>query len=298
MQKIYLVSYMKEEFKYVGSKDKNYFEGWYFKHTSKDYSFACIPGICKDYAFIQIIDNNKSMYFKYDLKDFKYVDDTIWIGENKFNLNGIELNIYKDKYSISCNIEYTNHIYYKSNIMGPFSKFNMECNHCIICLKTDINGYIKIGDKTYIFESDLGYIEKDRGTSFPKKYMWLQANDKKSSIFLANAVIPLMGIKFLGHICVLYANGKEYKFATYNFSKITKQIKNKNGMYVKLVKGKYTLEINASISNEYKLKSPKNGCMENQISEAMGEEINLILRKKDKIIYSKKYENGAVEYNL
>ena len=74
---------------------RSFFEGWYFKHQSKDGSIAFIPGIniTKDgtkYSFIQVITKDKSYNINYDFKDFSISQDklTIKIKDNIFSTKG------------------------------------------------------------------------------------------------------------------------------------------------------------------------------------------------------------------
>ena len=85
-------------------KKKKFFEGWYYKIVSKDqdHAFAFIPGIAMDenglkQAFIQILDGKKfnSNYIKFSFDKFKsnpLVHD-VRIGNNRFKLNSIELDL-------------------------------------------------------------------------------------------------------------------------------------------------------------------------------------------------------------
>ena len=56
------------------------------------------------------------------------------------------------------------------------------------------------------FENGRGYIEKDWGTSFPKKYCWIQCNNfasSEDSLFFSIAHIPFLGFEFMGFIGIL-----------------------------------------------------------------------------------------------
>lgn len=93
--------------------------------------------------------------------------DKIHIDIHDINQN---LKVYGEiKYSNTKNIN-TN--LFHPNIMGPFSYFQfMECNHAILSMKNIVNGLININQNKIIFNNDAGYIEKDWGYSFPKKYI-------------------------------------------------------------------------------------------------------------------------------
>lgn len=167
------------------NKKKNYFEGWYFKNTNSKNGISFIPGIniddTKSKAFIQVITNNTSYFVNYNIKDFEfdYEHFCIKIGSNIFSKEGIKIDI-EDKsqnLKIYGNITYSNSKnintnIFTPNIMGPFSYIPfMECNHAIISMQNDINGFISLNDQIIKFNNDKGYIEKDWGCSFPKSYI-------------------------------------------------------------------------------------------------------------------------------
>lgn len=222
--------------KYLDKK-KNYFEGWYFKNVNSQKGISFIPGINIDCngakAFIQIITNNMSYFVNYNIKDFEfsYKPFRIRIGDNIFSKEDININIedrtqnlkiYGNvKYSNSRNIN-TN--IFVPNIMGLFSYIPyMECNHAIISMQSTINGSININDETIYFNNNKGYIEKDWGCSFPKSYIWCQGNNfqkTNASFMLSIADIPFKFFTFKGIICVLIIDNKEFKFTTYNNTKL------------------------------------------------------------------------------
>ena len=238
---------------------KNYFEGWYFKITNVKDTMAFIPGISinnqKKKAFIQVITNIDSYYIEYDINEFSYERDKfrIRIGNNLFSKNKIHLDI-KDKKTnlkIKGSINYSNHKNIKTNIMGPFIYVPfMECNHAVISMNNNVNGVIKINHHKKIFNNGKGYIEKDWGISFPKKYIWLQGNDfqdRNTSFMLSIATVPFKIFKIKGLICNLVIDEKEYRFATYNGTKILKSKISDNDIEIILKRGDYKLKINAII---------------------------------------------------
>ena len=124
------------------NKEKNYFEGWYFKNTTLKEGISFIPGIniCDTgkKAFIQIITNDKSYFVNYDIKDFKFSHEpfNIRIGKNSFSKECVNIDIQDEKQNLKVygNIKYSNSRnintnIFAPNIMGPFSYVPfMECN--------------------------------------------------------------------------------------------------------------------------------------------------------------------------
>ena len=107
--------------------------------------------------------------------------------------------------------------------MGPFRYVPfMECRHSVVSMKHTVNGSININGKAYSFDNAAGYIEGDRGYSFPKRYIWTQCIFENGSLMLSVADIPFGLFSFTGIIGIIHVNKKEYRFATYLRAKAVK----------------------------------------------------------------------------
>ncbi|MDF2884770.1 MAG: hypothetical protein K0R54_5340 [Clostridiaceae bacterium] len=303
-------------------KLKDYFEGWYYKQVSKDERKAVIfiPGISLFHndvnSFIQYInislDENREKiietgYVKYSMRDFKFSNNPfmIQIGPNIFSESMISINISDKGMNVEGTLELGPLTPIKKsvlmpNIMGFFAYIpKMECYHGIASMNHVVNGVLKINGEQINFNSGNGYIEKDWGTSFPKKYIWIQCNNFKNentSFFASIAFIPFMKKSFLGHICNLAANGKEYRFATYNNSKF--KIENITDENVTLLfensKGK--LRIEADLKKHGQLIAPKLGEMNRKIKEGFSERVKIYLyNKHNEIIYEDTGTMASIE---
>jgi hypothetical protein len=281
---------------------KNYFEGWYFKHTSSILNIAFIPSISiidkQKLCYVQVICNEFSHTFEFPYSSFIASKDKldINISNNTFSSKEIKAELKDNEYNIKVNLKYDKFTVLKTEIMGIFAIIPfLECKHQIISMKHYVNGFITINDTTYYFNNDLGYIEKDYGSSFPSCYTWLQCNhfDHEASFFYSSAVIPFLGLHFKGLICSLIINNLEYRFATYNFAKIIN--KDQHGLIIK--KGKYLLVIRYSDHNIKKLQAPVNGKMKRIVLESINGAIELLLFKsKDRLIHLKGI-NAGIEIN-
>lgn len=293
-------------------KNKNYFEGWYFKNTFHNKTISFIPGINiykdKTKAFIQVLMNHKSYFFDYDIEDFKYNHHPFFIkiGNNYFSKERIHLNIYdkKRKVFIQGDLTYSNSISIRKNliqpnIMGPFSYLPfMECNHAILHMKNEVNGFIKINKKEFIFDKGTGYIEKDWGSSFPKSYIWIQGNQfkkKDASFMLSIANIPLKVFSFTGVICVLIIAGKEYRFTTYNHCKIIKYKISNEMIQIVLKQKDYILIVQSFYEDGKRLLAPVKGKMEKDVLESVSAEVSVTLKKKEDILFFDTSTNCGLE---
>lgn len=287
--------------KYLNKK-KDYFEGWYFKNINKKQGISFIPGISinnrEAKAFIQIITNTTSYFVDYNIKEFEFSNNPFYIkiGNNTFSKEGIDVNIedVSKKLKVYGNIKYSNikninTNIFAPNIMGPFSYIPfMECNHAIISMKNTINGSISINNELINFNNDKGYIEKDWGCSFPKSYVWCQGNDfqkTNASFMLSLADIPFKLFTFKGIICTLLLDNQEYKFTTYNNSKLIDCNISKDELNITLKRNSYILNIKSNYSGGLKLSAPVNGKMEKSIYESISSIITVTLKKGEKIIF-------------
>lgn len=291
---------------------KNYFEGWYFKHSNGSYGISFIPGINIENgsknAFIQVITNDNSYFIKCDFNDFKFSHDPFYIriGDNYFSDKCIYLNILDISQSLRIfgKLSYDNNTNIKStalspNIMGPFSYLSfIECNHAIISMKSSVSGFINLNNQFIDFTNGFGYLEKDWGLSFPKSYVWCEANNfnnSDSSFFFSMADIPFKLFHFKGFICTLIYNSKEFRFSTYNNSSIKKFNINDNIIDISLKKGKYILNISSKILNSLELSAPIKGSMCKPIYESINSIVYIQLIENNKIIYSDTSFNCGIE---
>lgn len=290
---------------FQGAKQrKSYFEGWYFKNVSKDTTavWAIIPGIAIDKqknkkAFIQFINgkNAETIYLEFDHSMFQFSSDSFFIsiGKNTFSKRCMHLDIDQDGYQIKGDLFYSNltslpqHSLLSSNVMGPFAFLPMQCSHGILSMNHDISGRVTINDRCYDLQGGKGYIEKDWGTSFPERYVWMQSNhfsNNQTSLCVSLASIPKLGIQFTGILGVLLLNGKYHQFYTYNHSKIKSLVISDNQVKMVLKRKRERLEINIERKKSGSLHAPFIGTMDRKIAESIDAVINYQLFVKNKLV--------------
>ncbi len=293
------------------NKNRNYFEGWYFKNSNNQESISFIPGINIDEnkkAFIQVITNNSSYFVDYDISEFEFNIKPFYvkIGNNIFSKDNIHIQIddTNQNLHISGDIKYSNSKNINTslinpNIMGPFSYVPfMECNHAILSMKNKADGLIKFNNQEILFNNDNGYIEKDWGVSFPSSYIWCQGNNFKnpsSSFMLSIADIPFKLFNFKGLIAVLVVDDKEFKFTTYNNSKLLNFNLDKNFLNITLQKGKFLLDVQAHSNLGHKLSAPVKGKMKKDIIESINSNITVTLKENNNTIFSDTSNNCGLE---
>lgn len=252
---------------------KPYFEGWYFKHVTKKQVIAFIASFHttldqERYGCIQMITKDNSYLKKYSWEEVRgeTIEEGITIGNNLFSLDGIKLDIDFGEQRIKCNLNYSEMIKIDTPIMGPFQRLKfMECSHEIYSLIHQVSGTIKINEVEDNVVNGLGYIEGDRGTSFPSSYLWTQCNFGNNSIVLAVGKVSLLGIRFHGIIGHIYYNGIHYRLATYNGAKVIRRYPN----FIRIKQKQYKLVVHLLKRNENVLQAPMKGDMMRAIHESV-----------------------------
>lgn len=268
-----------------------YFEGRYFKHQIGNESIALISGRCEDSAFIQVIAKNQSHYFGYPLSEYKKTDDTICVGSNVFSVGGIRLNIDREQAKIAADVRYGPLSPIRSDIMGPFRFFPMQCRHGILSMRHNLAGSIRIDDRTVDFTGGVGYIEEDSGRSFPSEYLWIQCGEGDCSMMLSVAEIPFLGRRFQGCVCVIQASGKEYRLATYRGVKILRC----DPQGVILQQGKYRLEVEISMSDAQPLSAPQNGRMSRRVKECVSCYACFTFFERNRVLHRLRSDSASAE---
>ena len=65
----------------------------------------------------------------------------------------------------------------------------MECSHGVISMTHALEGALSINGRTLDFTGGTGYIETDRGRSFPHAYLWAQCAWGSHSGFMLSAAV-------------------------------------------------------------------------------------------------------------
>ena len=286
-----------------------YFEGWYFKHQNADAVLALIPGHSIDekgrkHAFLHIIWNENS--YTLDFSEEDYLSDRkrrrIILGNNLFSPEGVKLDIQSKEITIQGIIRYGSFSPIAYSIMGPFQWVPfMECSHEIISMAHDLKGSLKVNGKLLEFNGEKGYIEGDKGRSFPRDYLWLQCNrfPQEASVMVSIAHIPFIGHSFQGCICVIQYQGEEFRFATYLGVKVVC----KRETAVILRQGEYTFKIFLSNRNRKKtarfshsLLAPDQGRMVRFIKEEHLLLGRFLLYKGESLIFDLTSDHVSFEY--
>ena len=257
------------------------FCGWYFKCQSETQTIAVIPAIHGDSRSIQLITDNGAWCFTDNLDG------------NAFGKDGIKLNLHADGIEAVGEMRFSRLTPIKYDIMGPFKLVPfMECRHSVLSMRHRVDGELIINGESHGFDDALGYIEGDRGYSFPRKYAWTQSFFDDGSLMLSVADIPFLKLRFTGIICVILWQGKEYRLASYLGAKAEKIA---DGEIV-ISQGSYTFSAKLVEKNAHPLKAPVESSMVRTIHESAACKAYYRLQKDGETLFEFETDRASFEY--
>ncbi len=308
---------MTNRFDFQGTTAKApYFEGWYvkFTDTEQDFTLALIPGLAKfstEECFVQY-----NLFYKgekhsgkltFPIERFEVVDEPYSILMPRFVLSehGMKAHLKDDENDLLVDLNFGDFLrlkqdLYSPSIMGPFEYIKMPCSHDVVSMRHQVTGKVIINGETLKIDNGRGYIEKDRGSTFPSRYVWAQSNqfkeNDKSSLFLSVADIDLKAVHFTGTIAVFHDGKKEHRFATYLGSKAKVRVdEDQMGYRVTLKDKSKTLIAEVSLLNGTDLIAPMNEGMDYSIKETVKATIAVTFKQKNEPSLILTSDNGAAE---
>jgi len=146
------------------------------------------------------------------------------------------------------------------------------------------------------FSGGYGYIETDRGRSFPDKYLWTQCNWRKpetTGLMLAVATIPILKhVRFTGVICSIQYNKREYRLATYKGARIKAWSEHE----AEIVQGKYRLLVEVLEKQGQPLRAPMEGAMGRIIHESLCSKVRYRFWAKGSLLFAHTADGVIFEY--
>lgn len=263
---------------YGQGKKRGYFEGWYFKQQNETRTVAFIPAYHIDEAgvataSIQVVTDLGAWRAVFPAERFHAETDRLFIrvGDCMFGEQGMTLSLKTPTLSLHGNLTYEPLHPPRTPAMGPFAHLPlMQCKHQVFSLVHRVHGRLTINGEIVAFDPGLGYLEGDRGSSFPKTYLWTQcaftggSYEKDCSIMLSIAHVPFLGASFTGCIACVFDGEREYRLATYNGARVRRWSADE----AEIIQGPYTLTVRLLSAEGKRLYAPVRGAMSRFVEES------------------------------
>lgn len=286
------------------SQNNSYFEGWYLKYQTKDGKvLALIPALHIDGTgqrsiSLQILTDSASWWLEYPETKFHASQRRfhIRVCKNTFRDEETQLHVERDGLSLHGTLYHGPFIHLTSDIMGPFRFFaGMECTHGVISMGHLLNGTLTLNGEDMDFTGGIGYVETDRGRSFPSTYLWTQCawrEPQRGSLMLSIATIPLPIGQFTGCICAVIHNGREYRLATYRSLRIEQW--SSSGAVIR--QGKYRLSVEVLEKQGHPLRAPVDGIMGRTIHESLRARLRYCFWHGEDLLFEHTDDCASFEY--
>ena len=276
---------------------RNSFSGWYFRCQSETQTLAVIVSVHKssdlEFCMIQLISDTEAFSVQLPIIDFHMDHDHIQIGNSSFSRDVIRLDIHTETLHAKGFVQFGPLTPLRYDIMGPFRYVPfMQCRHSVYSLHHTVNGELTINGVSYPFQNAIGYIEGDRGYSFPSEHLLTQCSFPRGAVLLCAACIPTGSFHFSGVIGVVYLDGKEYRIATYLGAKAVRITPEE----IIIRQGKTTLTVSPHTTGGHALLAPINGNMDRHIREQLSCTVHYRFEKNGKLLLDLDALNAALEY--
>ena len=280
---------------------QSYFEGLYFKQQNKGETVALIPALHIDSrgtksASLQIITNQEAYNLPCSGRDIALNrrKNQVVVGKNRFSPSGIALDVDTPQVKAHGTLCFEGITPLSYDIMGPFAMVPfMECRHKVVSVRHRVEGELIVNNRRYAFHDGIGYIEGDRGHSFPSQYLWTQCASQtpSCSVMLSVAEIPMLVGRFTGVIGVVKMGNREYRLATYLGA--TVQVDNQMAV---VRQGRYTLTAQLLQACDHKLRAPVGGEMTRLIRESAACLAHYRFTRGDEVLLDFVSDQAGFEY--
>ena len=261
-----------------GTFERNkFFEGWFQKVYSKAHkaSFIFIYGYATqnsedEFGFLQVLIPNQTPEIFYFAKNEVSCDIEQHIFRMGKNLLTTELiRIETNGLSIELNLKNTDPFRTFKNSMG-YTYFipNLPCYHSVLNSAQSVSGEIKHQGQCYTLDHEMGYLEKNWGTTFPESYFWVHAVDPNNtaiSLLFSRAKIVWLGKTYVKHVGYLCFDGQHIELrGLKNFTVSNSNISPENRS-IQIRSASAQLDLSLAYGRQVVFNGPKDGALSRTI---------------------------------
>lgn len=177
------------------------FCGWYFKCQGPGGSLALIPAVHAGGGSLQLITEGESRNVPFAAGQcaVSAARPRAALGQNLFCERGLRLAVDAPGLAASGEVRFGPLSPPAWDVMGPFCAVPfLQCRHRVASMAHPLAGRLVVNGRAFDFDGGRGYIEGDRGRSFPSGYLWTQCLFEGGSLMLAAAQVPLGPAAFRG----------------------------------------------------------------------------------------------------
>jgi hypothetical protein len=257
-----------------GTFERNkFFEGWFQKVYSKAHkaSFILIYGYAThnsddEFGFLQVLIPNQVpelVYFPKNEVSCDIEKHIFRMGNNLLTTELIRIDI--NGLRIDLNLKSSQPFRTFKNSMG-YTYFipNLPCYHSVLNTAQSVSGEIQHKGLCYTLDHEMGYLEKNWGTTFPESYFWVHAIDPNNpaiSLLFSRAKIVWLGKTYIKHVGYFCFDGQQIELRELkNFSVSNSNLGPENRS-IQIRSASAHLDLALEYGREVLFKGPKDGAL-------------------------------------
>ena len=168
---------------------------------------------------------------------------------------------------------------------------NLPCYHSVLNTAQSVSGEIQHQGVCYILDHEMGYLEKNWGTTFPESYFWVHAIDPNNpaiSLLFSRAKIVWLGKTYIKHVGYLCFDGQQIELRELkNFSVSNSNLGPENRI-IQIRSASAQLDLALEYGREVLFKGPKDGALSRIIQHQTDASIKVSLT----------YENRSHQFQM
>lgn len=276
-----------------------FFEGWYVKLVTGDgrRSLALVPGIFRGlergsaHAFVMIVDPRRPWvdYARFSLDAFAGSDRAfdIRVGPTHFDASGIQVDLEGCRGEVAFGPLTPWPVTLPSpGVMGWYAWVPaMQCYHGIVSLDHPLEGALEVRGEHVDFSGGRGYIEKDWGRCFPKRWIWMQSNHFEEtgvSVTASLADVPWLGGAFPGFLVGVWRGGELLRFTTYTGAKVVRVAPLDQGVTLEVEDAHHHLHLTARGGHVVPIHKPDERSMRGVVHEHLDATLEVRLTERSR----------------
>lgn len=260
-----------------GIDRSRFFEGWFQKVYLRQHrtSFVIIYGYAtgnahETFGFIQVLmpgEEPRIVCFPKDQVTLDRHKHIVRMGDNVLSTDAIDIKM--NELRMQLQLIDNQRIDTLNNSMGyAYYVPSLPCYHSVLNTSHGVSGSIVHKSKEYAIDNELGYLEKNWGTSFPDRYMWLHAvdpNNPEISLLFSCADIQWLGGTFTRHVGHMRFDGKHIDLRELSSVVISTHRADPDTYIYRINSRSLQLDVAITVGQKVLLKAPEHGSLSREI---------------------------------
>jgi hypothetical protein len=168
---------------------------------------------------------------------------------------------------------------------------NLPCYHSVLNTAQSVSGEIQHKGLCYTLDHEMGYLEKNWGTTFPENYFWVHAIDPNNpaiSLLFSRAKIVWLGKTYIKHVGYFSFDGQQIELRELKNFSVSNSNHGPENRIIQIRSASAHLDLALECGSEVLFKGPKDGALSRIIQHQTDASIKVSLT----------YENRSHQFQM